>query len=159
THVTRLKRQLRGDLTAILRKALAKAPEERYRSMDAMIADLDAYLDKRPVTARRAGTAYHVWRFLARRPYVSLGAAAAALALALSSFLTWRQARIAEQQAFRAESINSFLVGLFKVSDPDVNRGDKLTANQILDQGAERVSKEFANQPEQRARLESTIAD
>jgi len=167
TSVSRLRHRLGGDLDAVVRKALAKVPENRYRSMDAMIADLEAFLAGRPVTARRAGTAYYLWRFLARRPYASAGAAIAILALAATAFIAFRQAQIAtmearhaemearhaESEATRANSMNDFLVGLFNVSDPGVGRSEKLTAKQILDQGADRIDKSLEAQPEQRARL------
>ena len=54
----RFKRHLSRDLDAIVRKSLAKAADERYRSMDAMTADFEAFLAGRPVTARPAGPLY-----------------------------------------------------------------------------------------------------
>ena len=48
-----MRQRLRGDLDSILLKALAKQPEARYASVDALAADVRAYLDKRPVSARR----------------------------------------------------------------------------------------------------------
>ena len=166
TSMPRLRHRLRGDLDAIVRKALAKIPEQRYRSMDAMIADLEAFLAGRPVTARRAGTLYFTWRWIARRPVVSAGALVAVVALVTIAIYATVQARAARTEATRANneaeratSVNNFLIELFKVSDPGVNRGEKLNANQILERGAERIDKEFANQPEQRARLEMVIAE
>ncbi len=44
TSLSRLKRQLGGDLDAIVRRMLAKEPRQRYQSMDVLIADLKAYL-------------------------------------------------------------------------------------------------------------------
>jgi len=139
SNVARATWQLRGDLNAIIQKAIAKAPQDRYWSMDTMIMDLEAYLAGRPVTARRAGMVYYLWRFLARRPYVSIGATAAILALSISTFVALRQAQIASEQALaaqheaaRANSINDFLVDLFKVSDPGVNRSEELIGSEIL---------------------------
>ena len=164
--LARVRRQLRGDLGAILRKMLAKSPTERHGSMDALSADLAAWLDGRPTAVRRASLAYSTWRLLARRPYVSAGAALAIVALLATTAFALRQAGIAEHEsvraraeAARANGINEFLVGLFKVSDPGVNRGDKLTANQILARGADEIDRKFADQPLQRARLQQSIAD
>jgi len=76
----RMAQHLSSDLDAILRKALAKAQDHRYPTVDAMIKDLQAYLDGRPVSAKRAGVAYFTWRFVARHAR-SLSAAAVVLAL------------------------------------------------------------------------------
>jgi tetratricopeptide (TPR) repeat protein len=62
-------------------------------------------------------------------------------------------------EADRANAVANFLVELFRVSDPGVNRGERFNANQILEQGAERIEHELASQPEQRARLQSVIGE
>ena len=50
--------QLAGDLDAIVLKALAKAPGERYGSVEALAADLQAWREHRPVKARAATPLY-----------------------------------------------------------------------------------------------------
>jgi serine/threonine-protein kinase len=151
------KRQLTRDLDAIVRKALAKRPDDRYRSMDAMIADFEAYLDSRPVTARRAGPIYFASRFAWRWRYAVAGTVLAFVALSATTLSAVRQAQVAEREADRANSVADFLASLFKQSDPSVNNGDKLTANEILDRGAERIEKDMASQPEQLGRLLTVI--
>ncbi len=73
-----LQRRLRGDLDAIVLKALRKEPGERYGSVDQLAADIRRHLAGRPVLARRQTTAYVTRRFLQRH---KLGVAAAALVL------------------------------------------------------------------------------
>jgi serine/threonine-protein kinase len=153
----RLRRHLTRDLDAITRRALAKAPGDRYPSMDSMIADIEAFLDSRPVSARRAGPLYFASRFVRRWRYAVAAGVLAFVALGATAFSAVRQAHTAAREADRANSVADFLISLFKVSDPGVNRGEKLTANQILDRGAERIDREMASQPEQRARLLTTI--
>jgi serine/threonine protein kinase/tetratricopeptide (TPR) repeat protein len=155
----KIRRQLVRDLDAILGKAMAKAPEQRYGSMDAMMADLNAFLDGRPVTARRARAAYFLWRFVARHRYATTASAMAVIALAVAAMVAVHQSRVAIGEADRANAVANFLVELFRVSDPGVNRGERLNANQILEQGAERIEHELASQPEQRARLQSVIGE
>jgi non-specific serine/threonine protein kinase/serine/threonine-protein kinase len=72
--------ELRGDLDAIVLKALRKEPDRRYGSVDELAADLDRYLEGRPVAARRGGAAYRAGRF-ARRHRWAIIAAAAGLAV------------------------------------------------------------------------------
>ena len=134
-----------GDLDAILRKAMAKSPGERYRSIDAMAADLEAYLDGRPVSARRAGFWYFAWRFVARRPYAVGGATVAIVALALTAIVALGQARLARSEAVRAKSALAFVNEMFKVADPGGGRAKELTAHMILERGTQRLH--HANDP------------
>ena len=60
------RRELRGDLDAILAKALRKDAAERYSSVEALADDMRRHLDGRPVSARPQGRAYLAGRFVAR---------------------------------------------------------------------------------------------
>jgi Protein kinase domain len=68
---------LRGDLDAILNKALRLRPEDRYASVNAMAADLRNALAGAPVAARRGDRTYRARKFLRRHR------AAAAIVIAL----------------------------------------------------------------------------
>jgi serine/threonine-protein kinase len=70
-----------------------------------------------------------------------------------------RQARRALRVAEPANATAAFLVSLFQVSDPGINRGEKLNANQILERGATQLETQMADQPLQRARLLTTIGE
>ena len=72
------RKTLEGDLDNILLKALEKSPERRYASVDAMAADVLAYLQGRPVSARPASAAYVAGKFVRRH---RAGSALAGLAL------------------------------------------------------------------------------
>jgi len=61
-----LSRKLRGDLDALVLKALAKEPSERYDSAASMARDLQRYLHVQPVEARLAPVSYRVGKFLRR---------------------------------------------------------------------------------------------
>lgn len=80
-----------GDLDAIAAKAAAEAPETRYQSATALIADLDRYAAGRAVEARGAGGLYPVWKFVRRRRFAvgaaALGFLGVAGALAVTSVL------------------------------------------------------------------------
>src|SRR5207253_5471794 len=45
------RRVLRGDLDRVILKALEKSPAQRYPSVEAFAADIERYLDGRPVLA------------------------------------------------------------------------------------------------------------
>lgn len=73
-----------ADLDAIALKALAKDPEERYASVDALGEDLRRYLAHQPVEARASGRGHHL-RLFARRHRTLVLAAATVTAIALAA--------------------------------------------------------------------------
>lgn len=92
-------RQLSGDLDAILAKALAKSPAERYPTAAALTEDLVRHLEFRPVVARPPTPGYRVRRFCRRFRVQVAAAALVALALAGTAVATTLQARrIAEER-------------------------------------------------------------
>ena len=97
------RRALEGDLDRVVLKALQKAPEHRYPSVDDFAADLRRYLDGMPVNAHPPALTYRMSKFVRRHR-----GAVAASALVVSSLLggtgmALRQARIAEANAARAQ--------------------------------------------------------
>jgi hypothetical protein len=73
---------LEGDLDNILLKALEKASERRYASVDALAADVQAYLDGRPVSARAASPAYVLGKFVRRNRWAVLAGGLGGVGLA-----------------------------------------------------------------------------
>lgn len=63
----------------------------------------------------------------------------------------------AERAGGEAEGVVDFLVGMFRVADPGESLGNKITARELLDRGAERLKTELVNQPTRRARLADAI--
>ena len=73
-----IRHTLRGDLDAIVLKALKKAPEQRYETAAAFADDIERYLNRLPVQAQRASRAYRLRRFLARNRF-AVGAVSAVI--------------------------------------------------------------------------------
>lgn len=62
----RQRRELRGDLDNILRKALEKDPSRRYHTVHEFAADIERHRDGLPVEARPASFGYRAAKFLRR---------------------------------------------------------------------------------------------
>ena len=108
-------RQLRGDIDAIVLKALRKKPQDRYPSVAALAEDIRRHLDGAPVLARRNTTGYVVGKFVEKHK-LGVGAGALVLLAMLAGLAaTLWQARVA---ARRFEDVRSLAhVFLFDVHD------------------------------------------
>jgi serine/threonine protein kinase/tetratricopeptide (TPR) repeat protein len=160
----RLVRDLRGDIDNIILMSMRKDARRRYGSAEQLADDLERHATRQPVTATRDTWAYRSRQFV-RRHAVGVAAAAFGLALLMAfALITFLQAQriarerdIAATQRVRAEQVSSFLVELFELSDPTKSRGNQVTARELLDIGARRVSTGLDDQPETRATLLGTI--
>ena len=68
-----------------------------------------------------------------------------------------REAERANREAKHAQRVSQFMVDLFEVSDPAVGLGAKITARELLDQGAEKIQEELKEVPRTQTRLMDTI--
>jgi eukaryotic-like serine/threonine-protein kinase len=106
------------DLDTICLKCLEKDPARRYASADALADDLQRFLDRRSIHARRVSRVGKAWRWCRRNPIASLS-----LLCVASMFLTafaavtrsyWR-AEGASQQAIeraRAERLENYFANI-----------------------------------------------
>jgi eukaryotic-like serine/threonine-protein kinase len=56
------------ELRAIIARATAEDPQQRYHSADALLAEIDAWRGGYPVSAMKGGAAYQLRKFVTRRP-------------------------------------------------------------------------------------------
>ncbi len=156
----RLRRELRGDLDAIVLKALRKEPAQRYASVAELAADVQAWLERRPVAARRGNWRYRSGRFL-RRHALAAGLAALALlglggglVVALVQRAEARHQRdIARTEAETARHTVDVLVGVFSAANPAQHPGETLTPADLLKEGEREVQTKLADRPRERAAL------
>ncbi len=161
------RRRLRGDLDCICLMAVRPEPERRYPSALALAEDLQRYREGRPVVASPDSLGYRLGKSARRHPvWVALIAAATLFSVAGVVFLGFHADRLqkersralaaeqlARQEEQAASGIAGFLEGLFTEIDPEQGAGGEVTARQLLDDGAERLEVELADQPLVRGRL------
>jgi eukaryotic-like serine/threonine-protein kinase len=148
-------KELKGDIDAVLNKALKKNPAERYASVDALIADIENHLGNRPVQAQPDRLGYRTAKFLRRHRWPVAFGTAAALALMVSVSVALWQAQSASKQRDRAlallsrnEAITEFLE-LFVTEAAEADRPMKL--GEMLGRSETMVDKQFKGEPETRA--------
>ena len=84
---TKIDRRVPRDLETIVLKALAKRPADRYATAGELFEDLERFLNREPVKARRIGLIGRAWRIARRHPGITaVSTAAAAIVLAIATF-------------------------------------------------------------------------
>jgi len=161
--VAKLVRALRGDLDWITVKALEKDRARRYQTVNAMALDIRRHLNNEPVVAGPPNALYRTRKFVRRHRFgVVTGAAAVVALIGFTTLMAVQASRVARerdranQEAATARQVSDFLVGLFRVSDPNESRGRTTSARDILDRGARELEK-LRDQPDVHARLQTTI--
>ena len=160
--------RLRGDLDAIVLKAISKEPERRYATVGDFGKDVRRFINGFPVEARPVTWRYVAARFVRRhRAGVS---AVAALVLTLAALAvvsiqyavtTRTQARTIAKERDVAVGVSTFLEELFEAPDPFArvtDRRDTLRVGAFLDEGAAKVRADLGAQPAVQARLMTVLA-
>ncbi|MCB1581480.1 MAG: protein kinase [Xanthomonadales bacterium] len=133
-------KKIDSDLHNILNKALKTNPALRYTSMQQFADDLSAWLKHEPVSATPDSLFYHIKKFAARR--TALFASLLTLFLTLSAaifILSWQYNKI-KIEAAKAEAVKNFMLNAFESTDPDVHGGEKISAHQLLNTAAKKLS-------------------
>jgi serine/threonine-protein kinase len=149
-----------SDLDVLCLTAMHKDPARRYQSMDALIRDLDHYLEGQPLEARRDSLGYRVDKFVRRnRRGVTAAAIVVVAVVALVGFYTFRLAaarNAAESEAARAGRIQRFTLSLFDGGDADVGPADSLRVTTLVDRGVQEA-RALDNEPAVQAELYMTL--
>jgi tetratricopeptide (TPR) repeat protein len=77
------------DLETIVLKALAREPRARYATAREMAEDLEAFLEDRPIRARRTSSVARAWRWCRRNPAIAALAFIALFAVSLAAATGW----------------------------------------------------------------------
>ncbi len=97
-----LPKVLRGDLDAILARALEQDQSRRYQTVTAFADDLRRTTRHEAVSVRRGTTGERVARFVRRNRVGVLTGGTIALALLTATGVSWRQTRVAEAERDKA---------------------------------------------------------
>ncbi len=130
-----------ADLDVLCLTAMHKDPQRRYQSVEALIRDVDHYLNAEPLEARPDTWHYALGKFVRRHwQLVSAAAVMFMLLAGLVIFYTVRLTRArnaAVMQAARTQRIQRFMLNLFQGGDPSAGPADDLRVVTLLDRGVQ----------------------
>lgn len=124
-------RSLRGDLDAIVARAMEQEPGRRS-PVDALAEDLRQHLDAQPVKARHGNWAYRSGCFLRRYRLPVAITLVAVLALAVTLLYALSAARRAQLEADRASLVKRYLNRVLQIGNPDRGGQGQVNAGTLL---------------------------
>jgi len=148
---------LREDLSKLLDKNPKNRPGDA-KEVSLWFRDFECREQERCAQLEATKAKKDLERSRKRRKVYSLAAGVIflfAIAMAFQANRVAHEAERANQEAQASREIADFMTGIFKVSDP--NRGDQVTAQELLDASARDLNRKLANQPRIKARLSEAI--
>ncbi len=159
-------RRRHREMGAVIARATAERPGNRYDSVAALRQDVRHWLAHRPVAAMPANLAYRAGKLLRRRWAWALGMTAAVVVV--TSF-TWRLAherdialaewQRAENEVRTTRETARLLMSLFTGADPKKMGLPDIPKSIPLAAGRERLRQQMADDPDMRARLQMILGD
>jgi serine/threonine-protein kinase len=144
---------VRGDLSRIIEKSLAKEPARRYATVEAFADDLARWLDGAPVRVSGNRLGYRAAKFVRRNRAAVAVAGVLALGLIGASAFALRNAWEAHVQrdesraeAGRANAVREYVMLMFRDA-AEQRDAAKLTAREVLKRGADAIFTQFSKEP------------
>ena len=148
------------DLDAVVGRALAEDPDQRYTNPQALVEDLERVRRLRPTRARPVGRLGRLERAVKRNRLLSATVAGSALlvlafvvSVSVLVFYLDRERDRALVAAATTEQVSDFVFDLFESADPEVSQGEVPSARDLLDRGTERIAEQLEDQDRVRAPL------
>lgn len=159
----RLRKRLRGDVDAIVLRALRQEPDRRYPSARDLAEDIERHLAHRPLRFGGSHWRHRGVKFVRRYRGRLAVAAVAAIGTAVmgTSWITQvREERTrAEREASKASEHAALLRRFFQGWSPEAAERGDVSAGVVLDGAARRAQAELVHDPESLAAILSTIGD
>jgi eukaryotic-like serine/threonine-protein kinase len=128
-----------ADLDVLCLTAMQKEPQRRYRSVEALIRDIDHFLAGEPLDARADAIGYRVNKFIRRnRRPVLVGTVIFVGIVGMLVFFTIRLTRarnLAQAEAAHTQRIQQFMMNLFQGGDAAAGPAADMKVTTIIDRG------------------------
>lgn len=159
TTARRLRAQLRGDFARIVAKATREDARDRYLTAEALGTDLARWAEQLPVNVNRVSLRHRLRRFVARHRAAAAAIGLLCLALGVVGAIGVRYAYTARLQREHASTLLTFMQDVFLEADPENAEGRPLTASDLLERAAQRLSNRSDMDAGTLAILKTRIAD
>ena len=149
-----------ADLDVVCLTAMHIEPQRRYRTVEALIRDIDHYLAGEPLEARPDTFGYRLGKYVRRNwRLVSAATASFIVVVGLVVFYTVRLAtarNAAVAEAARTQRIQHFMLNLFQGGEEAVGPADSLRVVTLVDRGV-RDAQGLDGEPAVQAELYETL--
>ncbi|MEW5977642.1 MAG: tetratricopeptide repeat protein [Acidobacteriota bacterium] len=151
-----------ADLDVLCLTAMHKDVQRRYRSVEALVRDIDHYLNGEPLEARPDTLNYRLGKFVRRnRRTVVAAATVLAVVISLVAFYTIRLRNARNEavaEAARTQRIQRFMLNLFQGGDENVGPAENLRVITLIDRGVQEA-RSLDAEPVIQAELYQTLGD
>ena len=151
------------DLRRIIQHATADAPAARYATVTALQSDLQAFLEVRPIAARRREPMYVLGRWIVRHRIASAISAGVFAMIVAGIFVSIQRIAAerdrADERARVAQTVLTFVEDdLLAAADPFAMPGHEMTVRQALDRASRQVGTRFRGAPAEHLALRLTLS-
>ncbi|MGJ8662140.1 MAG: protein kinase domain-containing protein [Marinicella sp.] len=159
-----LSHKLKGELDAILAKAISKEPDNRYATAQHLADDLNRHLNNVPILAKTDTVMYRMQKFIQRHTLGVATTTLVILSLAILSVMLFNRSNelqksllATQQEKQRVTQVTTFLIDIFKLSDPLKNQSNIVNVKDLLDYSSAQLENQFEQQPSTKAKLYETL--
>jgi eukaryotic-like serine/threonine-protein kinase len=150
------------ELDVLCLTAMHKDPERRYRSVEALIRDIDHYRNGEPLDARPDSFRYRARKFVRRnRRMVALASAVLLLLTGVFVYSTIRITRARDAalaEAARTARVQAFMMNLFEGGDETAGPSDQMKVVDLINKGVQEANA-LSSAPKIQAELYQTLGN
>lgn len=138
---------LKGDLEAIIQKAMNRDREQRYQSAYGLAQDIRRFINGDAVVATQPGLGYQI-KVFARKNKLVIGLVAAVFVLLLTSVVVTSSLLVTvDRESERVKKANTFMVNIFEQGIP-LGFGKPVPISRLLDESTNLLIDAFPDDPE-----------
>ncbi len=150
------------DLDVLTLTAMHKDPERRYRSVEALIRDLDHYRNGEPLEARPDSFRYRAGKFVRRHRQIvavaCIGIILFAAVFTYSAIKITRARDAALAEAARTARVQAFMMNLFEGGDETAGPSDQMRVVELVHKGIQEANA-LNSAPKIQAELYQTLGN
>ena len=147
-----------SELEWIVGKAMDPDVERRYDSAAALAEDLGRFERNEPVAAGPPSRAYRMRKFVQRNRLAVGAGVAVVVALVAGLISVWLALQEVQEQFQQKQRAATFFTEMLQMGDPEIG-GRQVRLVDAVQRHAPRIEEEFADQPEVRLLLHTTVGN